>query len=454
MDKNNNSPEDVISVLLQQPDSARGIEDVLSGLDSAGLLHTIFALSPDDQRALLRVLPPPKAAALVEELPDAHVADLIEEMPAEDTAAIVENLASDHRVDVLKELDAEDADAIINELDEADATEIRNLLTYAPDLAGGLMMTEFASYPMGKTVREVVEDLTGEDRDYSLLTVHYIYVVVRHHTLKGVIRIRDLVFADPDVNIGSLAIPALTVSPDTPLEELEVFFDAHDIAAVPVVNSRQALLGIVRRRAVLEALTEKSEADSLKAAGIIGGDELRSMPALVRSRRRLAWLSINIGLNVIAASVIAAYEDTLTAVIALAVFLPIVSDMSGCSGNQAVAVSMRELTLGAAVPRDVFRVLRKEAVTGVMNGLALGTILGLAAWAWKGNPILGLVVGAALAINTVIAVSIGGTVPLILKRLRFDPAVASGPLLTTVTDMCGFFLLLSLASLVLPALVS
>jgi len=178
------------------------------------------------------------------------------------------------------------------------------------------------------------------------------------------------------------------------------------------------------------------------------------MPALVRSRRRLAWLSINIGLNVIAASVIAAYEDTLTAVIALAVFLPIVSDMSGCSGNQAVAVSMRELTLGAAVPRDVFRVLRKEAVTGVMNGLALGTILGLAAWAWKGNPILGLVVGAALAINTVIAVSIGGTVPLILKRLRFDPAVASGPLLTTVTDMCGFFLLLSLASLVLPALVS
>jgi len=135
------------------------------------------------------------------------------------------------------------------------------------------------------------------------------------------------------------------------------------------------------------------------------------------------------------------------------VFLPIVSDMSGCSGNQAVAVSMRELTLGAAVPKDVWRVWRKEAIVGVINGLALGVLLGAAAWAWKGNPILGIVVGGALAINTIIAVSIGGTVPLVLRQLNLDPAVASGPLLTTVTDMCGFFLLLSLASLVLPMLV-
>ncbi len=221
---------------------------------------------------------------------------------------------------------------------------------------------------------------------------------------------------------------------------------------MPVVDDGGMLLGIVRRRAVLEALAEKSESDSLKTAGIIGGDELRSMPILTRSRRRLAWLSINIGLNIIAASVIAAYEDTLTAVIALAVFLPIVSDMSGCSGNQAVAVSMRELTLGAAVPKDVLRVLRKEVVVGLINGVALGTLLGFAAWAWKGNVVLGLVVGGALAANTVVAVSIGGTVPLVLRHLKFDPAVASGPLLTTVTDVCGFFFLLSLASLVLPVL--
>lgn len=244
----------------------------------------------------------------------------------------------------------------------------------------------------------------------------------------------------------------LTVKADADLDELEAFFDEHDIAAVPVVDNRGMMLGIVRRRALLQALADRAEADSLKSAGIIGGDELRSMPLLVRSWRRLSWLSINIVLNIIAASVIAFYEDTLTAVIALAVFLPIVSDMSGCSGNQAVAVSMRELTLGAALPRDVLRVWRKEASLGLINGTALGILLGLAAWAWKGNAILGLVVGAALGLNTVIAVSIGGTVPSVLKRFKFDPAVASGPLLTTVTDMCGFFLLLGLATQVLPAI--
>jgi magnesium transporter len=305
---------------------------------------------------------------------------------------------------------------------------------------------------MANTVREVVDDLTGDAIDYQLLTVHYIYVVVKEKKLKGVIRLRDLVFADPTKKIGEFATPALTVAPDTGLNELEDFFDKHDIAAVPVVDDRRFLLGIVRRRAVLEAIAERAEADHLKAAGIIGGDELRSMPVLIRSRRRLAWLSVNIGLNILAASIIAAYEDTLTAVIALAVFLPIVSDMSGCSGNQAVAVSMRELTLGAALPKDVLRVWRKEAVVGLINGIALGMLLGAAAWAWKGNLVLGLVVGGALAANTIVAVSIGGTVPLLLRRLNFDPAVASGPLLTTVTDMCGFFLLLSIASQVLPSL--
>ena len=428
------------------------VEAMLDALHPDELLHEVYLLAPDDQRKLLTLLSPEQAAALLEVVSDSYAADLIEELPAAQAAPIVEELSSDHRVDVLAELDAEDAEAIIAELAEEDADEIRELITYAPDQAGGLMMTEFASYPMSLTVREVVEDLTREDIDYHLVTVHYVYVVVRERKLKGVIRIRDLVFADPARKIGELAKDAYTVPPDASLSDLENFFDEHDIAAVPVINTRGMLLGIVRRRAVLEALAERSEADSLKAAGIIGGDELRSMPIAVRSARRLSWLSINIVLNIIAASVIAFYEDTLTAVIALAVFLPIVSDMSGCSGNQAVAVSMRELTLGAAQPRDVLRVWGKEASVGIINGIALGILLGLAAWAWKCYAVLGLVVGAALAVNTVVAVSIGGTVPLILKRFKFDPAVASGPLLTTVTDMCGFFLLLSLASMVLPAI--
>ena len=147
------------------------------------------------------------------------------------------------------------------------------------------------------------------------------------------------------------------------------------------------------------------------------------MPVAQRSGRRLAWLSANIVLNVLAASVIVYFEDTLTRLIALAAFLPIISDMSGCSGNQAVAVSMRELSLGLVRPREVLRVWGKEVSVGLINGVSLGVLLGLVAWLWRGNPTLGIVVGVALALNTIVAVSIGGSVPLDPQR----PGRRSGP---------------------------
>ena len=438
--------------LLEARVSGREVEIFLDSLPASDLLHDVLHLTQDEQRKLLALISAERAADIVEELPESHAANLMELMPVAEVAPIVEEMASDDRVDVLAELPEAETAAILEQLDEEDADEIRRLSSYAPDTAGGLMMTEYAAYPMAATIRDVLSDLTGREGEYEFLTVHYVYVVVKRHRLKGVIRIRDLVFADWDQSIGSVSVPAMTVRPESSLTDLANFFDENDFAAVPVVDERNNLLGIVRRRSVLEAVKEKSEADRLKAAGIVSGDELRSMPTLTRSRRRLSWLSVNILLNIIAASVIALYEDTLSAVIALAVFLPIVSDMSGCSGNQAVAVSMRELTLGAASPRDVARVWRKELSVGLINGLALGTLLGFAAWLWKGNLVLSLVVALALGINTVVAVSIGGTVPLALKRFGIDPAVASGPLLTTITDLCGFFLVLSLASMVLPRL--
>ena len=442
-----------LRALLGQGAAAAEVERFLDTLPAAEVLPAVFHLNTDEQRKLLAMISAERAAHIVEELPEGYAADLMGLMPVADVAPIVGEMASDDRVDVLGELSGAEAAAILEQLDVEDADEIRRLSSYESDTAGGLLMTEFAAFPMVATIRDVLSSLVDREAEYEFLTVHYVYVVVKRHKLKGVIRIRDMLFTDWDQQIGSIALPALTVGPDASLEELEDFFEEHDFAAVPVVDERQNLLGIVRRRTVLEAVAEQSEADRLKAAGIVGGDELRSMPIGVRSRRRLSWLSVNILLNIVAASVIAFYEDTLSALIALAVFLPIVSDMSGCSGNQAVAVSMRELTLGAASPRDVLRVWGKELSVGLINGLALGTLLGIAAWAWKGNPVLGMVVGLALAINTVVAVSIGGTVPLVLKRFGVDPAVASGPLLTTITDMCGFFLVLSLAATAMPYLV-
>jgi magnesium transporter len=212
------------------------------------------------------------------------------------------------------------------------------------------------------------------------------------------------------------------------------------------------LLGAIRRRAVFDAITERADESYLKSQGIVGGDEFRSMPLYVRSGRRLSWLTVKIFLNLASASVIALYEGTLAAAFTLAVFLPIVSDMSGCSGYQAVAVSMRELALDIIKPSDVARVCLKELLLGLVTGVLLGLLLACVAWLWKGNPWLGLVVGTALAANTVVAVVIGGALPLLLKGLRVDPALAAGPVLTTITDTGGFFLVLSLATLALPHL--
>jgi magnesium transporter len=214
------------------------------------------------------------------------------------------------------------------------------------------------------------------------------------------------------------------------------------------------MMGVVRRAAVQEAANKRNNQLFLKFAGIVGGEEFRSMPLVTRSSRRLSWLSINIVLNIIAASVIALYQDTLEKAIMLAVFLPIISDMSGCSGNQAVAVSIRELTLGLVRPRELLRVFFKEAAIGLINGGVLGCLLAAAALIWKGNSYLGLVVGGALFANTLVAVCFGGLIPLVLRGMKMDPALASGPILTTVTDMCGFFLVLSFATVMLSRLVS
>jgi magnesium transporter len=250
---------------------------------------------------------------------------------------------------------------------------------------------------------------------------------------------------------GIMIKEPLTVSDATPVRALDEFFAQHELYGVPVVTDRERLVGVVHRAAVKAAMAEQASSDYRRAQGIVA-EELRSMPLLLRSRRRLSWLSLNIVLNLGAAAVIAVFQDTLAQVIALAVFLPIISDMSGCSGNQAVAVSMRELTLGLVTAKEVRRVWAKEVFVGVLNGVVLGLLVAGAGLLYSGNAWFGLVIGGALALNTVVAVSIGGTVPLLLRRIGMDPALASGPILTTVTDVCGFLFVLGFASLLLARL--
>ncbi len=433
-------------------DDSAGLNEYLETLSSEETLRALMRLEIEEQQEILARLTPESAAEVFEFIPDEPAGELLGELNPEVAASIISEMDSDDQADVLAELDADDLEEILRHMDDEDVQEARQLMAYDEDVAGGLMMKEYLSFPKMYRASSVLRDLAGREEEYELNHVLYIYVTGRGGELLGVARILDIIVAPPEARLADILHPVLSVKDTAKLDELENFFDENYIAAVPVVDENNRMLGVVRRRAVYDAVAEHAEADHLKSQGIVGGEELRSMPTSIRSRRRLSWLSVNIVLNLIAASVIAQFQDVLSAMIVLAVFLPIVSDMSGCSGNQAVAVSMRELSLGIIRKTDLFYVWGKEVAVGVINGIALGILISIIAWVWQGNAWLGLVVGLALALNTVLAVSIGGTVPIILKTMHVDPAVASGPILTTVTDMCGFFLLLGTASLMLPLL--
>jgi magnesium transporter len=425
----------------------------IESLDTGEAARALGRMEVGEQAKVMLLLTHDEAAALLNELPDAQSTEILAELPAPEAAAILTELPSNEQADLLAGLPDDHAQNVLNEIAPDEARDLLELASYPPDVAGGLMVTEYLEYPEDAVVGDVVADLHERADELADYEVQYIYVASKAGRLIGVLRLRDLVFRHSAASVRTIMLrEPLTVPVAGPLDDLADFFDRHAFLGVPVVDEDHRMVGVVHRSAVEEALGDRSESDSLKRQGIVGGDEFRTMPLRLRAGRRLSWLSINIVLNIIAASVIAFFQGTLEQVIALAVFLPIISDMSGCSGNQAVAVSMRELALGLVRSNEVLYVWAKEIMVGLVNGLVLGTIIALVTFLWKGNAWLGLVVGAALAINTLVAVSLGGTVPLILRRLKVDPAIASGPILTTVTDMCGFFIALGFATLMLPLL--
>jgi magnesium transporter len=429
------------------------LSDFFEHLLPVELARELNMLDHEDQIRLLDLLGPEKSAELISKMSGFGAAAIIERLPSTQSVQIIKEMSRDQQVRLFRKIGEENVEAILEEIKPNKVKKIRKLMSYAENTAGAMMITHYLAYDSHQTVEAVLDDLRHHGEQYSDYDIQYAYVISATGKLVGVLRLRDLLMTPKHRPLNEVMVKdPLSVNVHTSLTDLRDFFRQYNFIGVPVVDDSGNLVGVVRSSSVRDAANKRNNQLFLKFAGIVGGEEFRSMPLIKRSSRRLSWLSINIVLNIIAASVIALYQDTLEKAIVLAVFLPIISDMSGCSGNQAVAVSIRELTLGLVRPRELIRVLSKESAIGVVNGIVLGALLGGAALLWKGNPYLGLVVGVSLAANTFVAVSFGGLVPLILRGMRTDPALASGPLLTTITDMCGFFFVLSFASVMLPRL--
>jgi len=413
--------------------------------------YTISRLSDEEQTRMLAMLSSVNAdfaADLMEHFADEQAADLLEVLEPGEAAAIFDEMDSDEQADVLSELGEADLEAILAEMDPEEAEDARERLQYDEHVAGGLMITEFLAYPEHADVDHVIADLRENTEAYREFEVRYMYVVDNAGRLKGVMSMRDLVLAPHGRELTVLLNPDVdVVNVHTQLGALEDIFDRHDFYAVPVVDDEQKLVGVVQRAAVQEALSERESDNFLKFSGIVGGEELRSMPSANRTARRLMFLLPNIILSYAAVSVIAFFEPVIKQLTALAIFLPMVANLSGAAGNQAVAVSIRELSLGVLVPADVVRVWRKEVIVGAVNGVIIGVLLGLVTWMTRSDqPQVAVIVGLAYAINCVAAVCLGGGLPLVLKRLGVDPAMMSSPILATFTDMGSFLLVLGMAA--------
>jgi magnesium transporter len=426
------------------------INQFLSKLQLTDTARAISRLPHHNQIQLINLLGPQEAAEILEEVTDEQAADILEELSPEKAAAIVDELYSDHQADILTLLDAQDAAAILQRLDSEDAKDLRAMMSYPDDVAGGLMITEFLSYPGSYTVQQVLNDLAKNREEYADYEVHYVYVTKSNEKLIGVLRLRDIFLAPRKRRLHELMVPKPSSAKlSTPLIRLDQFFDHHGFSGLPVVDEHGILEGVVKREDVKEAMAKNAESAYLKASGIVGGEELRHLPVLVRSGRRLSWLAINVLLNLMAASVIAINQDVIAQVTVLAVFLPIISDLSGSAGSQAIAVSIRELSLDLIREKEFFHVFLKELGPALINGVVLGAIVATLAVVWKGDVLLAMVVGLGLGANCFIGVIMGGVLPLLLKRLKIDPALASMPILTTMTDMAGFFMVLGLARSIL-----
>ncbi len=377
-----------------------------------------------------------------------HPAALLTALEPGQSAELVHELADDDAVDILGVLDPGDRERVLAELPAQEAGEIRSLLRYGEDTAGGLMTTCLVSVMAELTAAEAITEIRRQGREVGHF--YSVFVVDARGRLQGTVALDDLLLADPDDLIESLVEPTVaTVLPDTDQEEVGRAMGRYNLVSIPVVNSEGSLLGRITFDDVIDVIEAERTEDILKLAGVSDDEELRA-GWLDSVRARLPWLTLNLLTAGGAASVILQFEVVIQNAVVLAFLMPVIAALGGNTGTQALAVTIRRISVGDGLRSHHFQAVGKEVLVGLLNGFVLGLIFGLFAFWWEGgDPRIGLVVLAAMWMNIIVAGFAGALVPTALNRLGVDPAVASSVFVHTLTDLVGFVMVLSLASALL-----
>ncbi len=422
----------------------------LQAADIAELLEEISA--EETQQWLLSLLDDETAALVLNEVDSELGLRLLGNLNKKKASEILEEMPFDNAADLLGELSDREQTQYLNLFEKEDRKEVKELLTYQADTAGGLMTTEYVSIKEYFSSAQAIDTLRQIAPDAE--TIYYVFVVNEQNQLVGVISLRELIIASPATLIKDIMHrKVVSVPVEMDQEEVARIVSKYDFLAVPVIDQNSKLLGIVTVDDVIDVIHEEVTEDIFRLAGAPGEeeeDEDNSIWRVVTSlKARLPWLFVTMLGGLVSGRILSGFADQLNAVVALAFFIPLLTGMGGNVGTQSSTVTVRGIATGQIKGKDAWRIVCREALVGLLIGLVLGVFVGgIATW-WQNKPMLGVVVGLAMAGNMLTAAAMGAFVPLTFRKLGIDPAVASAPFISTAIDITGLLIYSTLATVLI-----
>ena len=426
---------------------ARNVEDIdaaLEPLHPADIAHLIELIDPRQRRELLTLWRGGVDGAILSELDENLREEIIAALEPEELAEAVRDLDSDDVVDLVEYLDEEQQEAVLTALSPTDRVVVEQSLSYPEESAGRHMQVELVRAPEHWTVGDAIDflrsDVTLPDQFYHIILVDPRLKAAGYVTLG---RVLSHPRATPLKDLVEDTFRTFHVTQD--VEEVAQAINHYHMITAPVVDDDDRIVGVITIDDAIRFIDEEAEEDILRLAGV--GEGSLSDKVIDTTWQRAPWLAVNLGTAILASIVISLFEGTISALVALAVLMPIVASMGGNAGTQSLTVAVRALATRDLTGSNVWRVIRREVLVGLINGIIFAVVMGIVGLVWFGNPMLGVVIAVAMVINLVVAGLAGTGVPIILDRLGIDPALASGAFVTTVTDIVGFFAFLGLAAL-------
>jgi len=425
--------------------TASDVAAVLADVSPGDIAHLISSSPPSTRDELWTLLDHEQEADVLNELPDDIRNTFLAELQPEAVAEIISQLDDDDVADILHELPQADTDKILGSLTDDDRDRFETVLGYPDDVAGGLMSTDTLTIRADLSMDVVLRYLRRHTRLPE--NTDSLIVVNRDHKYVGLLPVRTLLVSDPHVSVREMMkTEREPLDAMTSADEVARRFERNDWISAPVVDPQGKLLGRITIDDVVDVIREQADHSLAVMAGLGDGDVFTTV--LATAPQRAVWLAINLATAILAASVIAFYQDTIEKVVALAVLMPIVASMGGIAGTQSLTVLIRAMAMGQINDRTEIWLVRREILVSIINGLIWAFVIAVIAAYWFDDTTLGLIIAFAIIINLITAGIAGASLPLILDRLRIDPALAGGVVLTTITDVVGFFAFLGVAAYV------